>query len=100
MLECRESLCLNTCPKTDTCPGASSELAKRLVQVSRRFRLAGVVRNQQCSDNLLEPRGDRPHPVRIVAPTDWGLKDSRHRMRASPKGPACHNRACLQQPNT
>jgi hypothetical protein len=99
MLECPGSLRLNTCPKTDTCRRASTELAKRPAQAPGRFPLADLVRDQKCSDNLLSRSGDRSHRVCIVAPIDSNLRDLRHRMRASPEDPACHILVCLYRPN-
>src|SRR5437667_4551564 len=95
MLECPGSLCLNTWTKTDTCRRATSELAKPPVQAAGRFQSAEVERNQECADNLLRRRGGRSRLLCNRARTDWGLRDSRHRMRASPQGPACHILACL-----
>src|SRR5438128_5979090 len=98
MLECPGSLCLNTWTKTDTCRRATSELAKRSVQAPGRFRLAEVVRDQECADNLLRPRGGRPRLLCNRARTDWGLQDSGHRMRASPQDSACHILVCQSWP--
>src|SRR2546429_8748188 len=80
MLECPGSLCLNTWPKTDTCRHASSELAKRLVQAPGRSRLAEVVRDRECPDNLLRPRKGKSRHLRNRARTDSDLRDSRYRM--------------------
>src|SRR5213080_5163123 len=99
MLECPGSLCLNTWPKTDTCRHASSELAKRLVQAPGRSRLAEVVRDRECPDNLLRPRKGKSRHLRNRARTDSDLRDSRYRMREAPQGPACHILVCLYRPN-
>src|SRR6266550_4796886 len=99
MLECLGSLCLNTCPKTDTCQHASTELAKPPVQGPGGFRLADLVRDQQCAGNLLGLRGGRPRLRRNRARTDLGLQNSRLRMREAPQGPARHTLACPYPPN-
>src|SRR5947208_13593159 len=90
MLECPGSLCLNTWPKTDTCRHASSELAKRLVQAPGRSRLAEVVRDRECPDNLLRPRKGKSRHLRNRARTDSDLRDSRYRDRKSTRLNSSH----------
>src|SRR5215469_2681991 len=97
-LEYPGNLRLSTWTKRDTCPRASNDLAKRPVQAAGHFRLAELVQDQECSDNLLRPDEGRSHRASIVAPIDWGLRNSTHRTREAPQGQACHILACLYRP--